>query len=621
MGKEKEGRDLSGIVLAVGVALFLGLFFLLPLLLAVGMWFLVRDRFQKIEYFTLLAFGVLGLAIGYTYAFSSYIGWIESIVTRNFSVGALPWFSSIAISFVLLGIIGLLSSSRLTARVPTKFLGTGKKSKEPLTLLPTDTERAAAASVVSVPGGNKVTKTTVIKNEPVGKRSFAISIGKTGAPVMLSEAELRTHMVLLGATGSGKTETIKVIAGSLLDMGWSGLVLDMKEDTQAGGLRDWLKDYSMYHQVPFQQLCLSAINSETWFNPLTGLGPDEMRDLILALQEFDDAYWQAINKELLGQLLNLMVWAHQADPAHHPAPSMYELGKILGSGTLKTATKKMIATVEASQIGFGKEDFGLLLNPPQATAQSATGYAAKLNQIFETQAGRQVLRPGTGGQKHLLDVTAPGLCYVGLDLQGKKDLANMISAAVLQRMSVFAAARTTGLVSNEGGNPPRFLIVDEAGWVNRDIVSNLLARARGAGIAMILCTQGPKDWIDKQGDDWGKLTQNTNVAVFMNQGEPESATMCADFIGKEWKTVSSTMNRTAKGILMDSAVRDEYGRIVEAESSREEYLHIVDPDSLRRMQKGDIVVRIGNPYRLEWGNVRMRDAQAGDGRWYPVTLE
>ncbi|MGH9153260.1 MAG: hypothetical protein ACRD03_12875 [Acidimicrobiales bacterium] len=52
----------------------------------------------------------------------------------------------------------------------------------------------------------------------------------------------------------------------------------------------------------------------------------------------------------------------------------------------------------------------------------------------------------------------------------------MISSAVLQRMSVYAAQRSTAKVGEQ-----RFLIIDESNFVARQIVMNLLSRARSAG--------------------------------------------------------------------------------------------------------------------------------------------
>ena len=405
---------------------------------------------------------------------------------------------------------------------------------------------------------------------------------------------------------SGKSKTIEGLAGALLDLGWSGMLLDLKEDTAPGGLRDWCQTYASSHSVPYQELRLSDAQSPFWFNALSGMGADEMRDAILTLSDFDDAYWQALNKELLGQTVNLVVWAHQADPKNFPEPTMYDIGKLLSTGNLKNATKKHRAVVAATMPHIDPaEDFRVLENPSADQAKSAVGFGSKLTLIYDTQAGRTVLRPSPDGTKRQVNVTAPGLTYVGLDSQGKADLTKVISSSTLQRMSVYAAQRVTGQVTGEDSKAPRFLIVDEANWVDRTITQNLLSRARSAGIAVFLCTQGPKDWVDKNGDDWGKLTQNTNVAIVMRQGEPQSAEMCADYIGTDKQEETSTSFQTEDNVFGGSQ------RKVTSQNSREVDSYLVEPETLRRMEVGEAVLKVGVPNRVEWMKVALRDPKAG----------
>lgn len=406
------------------------------------------------------------------------------------------------------------------------------------------------------------------------------------------------------------TETIKALCGALLDLGWSGMVLDLKEDTAPGGLRDWCEIYARTHSLPYQELRLSDPDPKFWFNPLSGIGPDEIRDMILTLQEFDDAYWQAINKELLGQAVNLLVWAHEAAPDLFPEPTMFDLGKMLSTGSIKEATKKARAVVLQSVPGVTEEDFRTLANPTQAHQQSAGGFGAKLTLIYDTQAGRTTLREGDGTRRPL-DVTAPGVVYVGLDSQGKADLTAVISSSILQRMSVYAAARTTGLVTGDESRKPRFLIVDEANWVNRTIVQNLLSRARSAGIAMFLCTQGPEDWIDKQGDDWGRLTQNTNVAIIMRQGSPKAAELCADYIGVHDVLKQSSSRRVTTNVFgKQKVVRDDNFRVMENQMEREMEEHIVSPEEVRQLTVGEGILKVGTTQRIEWVKVSQRDPAA-----------
>jgi hypothetical protein len=195
-----------------------------------------------------------------------------------------------------------------------------------------------------------------------------------------------------------------------------------------------------------------------------------------------------------------------------------------------------------------------------------------------------------------VNVTTPDY----LDSQGKPDLTRIVSSAVLQRMSVYSSQRTTGSTDREVKR--RFLIVDEANWVDRQIVQNLLSRARSAGIAMVLCTQGPMDWIDpKGGNAFATLSQNTNVCIVMSQGEPKSAELLAEYIGKQ-KTLN-TMQKMVDDKLVDSG------------SAREALDYIIQPDELRSLSIGQAILRVGKPkVRICWVQIKIRDPKMIPGQ-------
>lgn len=595
-------------------ALLVGIVIAIPTIVSLLVWMVAQHYVNRKISVALILVGTTWWFFSANTFVTKYFFWGKDLFTGNFQLWDFPWLMLVATSAILVGVMGLISSTSVKTHLPAKLFRPAKNKSIVADnnladdfIMPNKEEKTKMS--IPVPDGGTLTidatSHSVDQATEPGKRRFPIGIDQFGRAVMLSENEIRMHGIILGSTGSGKSKTIEALAGCLLDLGWSGMLLDLKEDTAPGGLRDWCATYAQTHAMPFQELRLSDANSPWWFNPLHGMGPDEIRDTILTLSTFDDAYWQALNKEMLGQAVNLIYWAHTADPINFPTPTMYEIGKMLSHPNgLNKATKKHRAVVLShKELGVTEEDFRVLEQPTKPHEQSAGGFGAKLTQIYDTQAGRVVLRPDYGGvQKRLVDVTKPGLTYIGLDSQGKADLTKVISSAILQRMSVYAAQRTTGQVV--GDRAPRFLIVDEANWVDRTIIQNLLSRARSAGIAMFLCTQGPRDWIDKDGDDWAKLTQNVNIAIIMSQGEYTSAEMCAEYLGKTNKTLSSTTRRINHG----SGVFGQTEHVDSSESLREMKDYIVDPDQLRSMGIGEAIIRVGKPeVRMSWAKVQLRD--------------
>ena len=525
----------------------------------------------------------------------AWIGWYGAIIKLGGSPWAVPFLQLALFSAALFGLglgitrIGAVAQYTDSAKIK-RLIG---KVPDEQTLIPThDTlqkirKKPRAGGVLAVDAGD-----WAITSAGGGgrDRQFAFGVDAGNQPVTLSETEIGMHGLFLGSTGAGKTEALKSFISALMDLGWSGMVVDCKEDTSTDGFRDFLDQYTDHHAVQYQELAVSTAG-RFWFNPLAGMGPDEARDTILSLTDFDDEYWQNINKKVLGQLVTLCYAAAEVDEGT-PDPTMYDIGKILGSGNLAAGTKKMRAIIKTRSVEYTTDDFSALAGPSTDEQKSAIGFGSKLTQIYETQVGRQSLRAGAG--KQLLDVTADGLTYVGLDTQGKPDLSRMISSAVLQRMSVYAAQRTTGTATKTNS---RFLVIDEANWVHRDIIKNLLSRARSAGISVVLATQSPLDWVDRKADDWQTMSQNCNFAVIMAQGSPTSAETCAEFIGMEPK------------LSFMSQIRD--GRVGVDGAMRENIDYKVRPDELRSLTIGEAILRVNKPFeRVTWMTVALRDPKA-----------
>jgi hypothetical protein len=572
----------------------------IPATVGAAVFLPLRGRLKRLEWIVLLV-GAL-LALGVAQGLGWYLSWVGATVQGK-DGGGIPLAQIFAAGLALSATAGLLDGTAVGAKIPKLWGKKAGKIGDRPQLIPTDLERERI-SVVAPPvmTPDAASHTVSVEAKP-GTRPFPIGVDRFGRPFHLTEKEIETHALIFGATGSGKSVTIQVVAAGLMDLGWSGMLLDLKEDTKPGGLRDWCSEYASAHSMPYQELRLSDENPGFWFDPLSGLNQDEARDAILSLTKFDDEYYKNVCKAVLGQLLNLMYLANQVDPAGISKPTIAEISRILASASIPAATKKLRAVVAHAMPHVDIDNtMRSMVNPSKVEQDQAASWGFKLGNVIQTRAGSLVLSPSPN--RRMLDVTAPGLIYIGLDSQGKQDLTKMVSSAVLQRISADAAQRTTG-ANTQGMTGRKFLIVDEANWVDRTITQNLLSRARSAGISMILCTQGPMDWIDKEGDDFAKLAQNTNVAIFMRQGEPRAAEMCADYIGK------------AK--FMDVTFQQRDDEMMNSGSVRENEDHIVSPDELRNLRIGEAVIRVGAPAtRMEWVKVIQRSASVGTHQVSPM---
>lgn len=591
--EEKRRRLIVALVLCV---LTFFVLFPVPVLIALPFGWLTRRYLKRLESIFLLVLSLVYLSLYVGVWVEEYVYWYAALLglSAKASVWDIPYLTLVSFAAFGAGLSGLVRSfSFLKFGIGSKVVAGHEEQ-----ILPTSTERIALASTpVAAQGSTLFTSTpnSLTQSVEPGKRDFPIGVDKTGRPVTVNENEIRMHGLLFGSTGSGKSETIKVLAAGLLDLGWNGLILDLKEDAQKGGLMDWCQTYADYHAIGFQKFRLSDPDPASWFNVLHGMGSDEARDTILASQDFEAAYYRALNELQLGQLITLLYTAHEIDSSRYPVPTVYGIGKILASPDLPAATREMVATVIAATPHLGKDDFNTLIRPEKAFVEAASGLGARLTAMYETKVGRNALRDG--GSRQPFDVTRPGLSYVGLDSSGKPELTKLVSSSVLQRMAVYAADINNGRIPK---GAPRFLIVDEANFVSRKILLELLSRARGAGIACVVSTQGPTDWSARQpGEpDLTSLVQNTNVSIIMSQGERTNAELCADIIGRAEKNVIS--ERVTDGSLIGS--EGATGSL----SKKVDFL--VSPDELRSLTIGEAIVRVGKPAeRRSWVKVLMRD--------------
>jgi hypothetical protein len=564
---------------------------LLPGLIGFGVFYFFRAFLRRRDYILLLL-GSVVVVFAASGAIPEYFRFITSLFGMHDKFFSLKLVVTVlALSAFALGVIGLSQGTAIAARIPSFFRP--KALGEKPSIIPSQKERQQLAEIVlPSPAHTGSLGHSLMGSQKPGERLVVLGMDRSGSPIGITEREIGTHALVFGSTGSGKTETIKTLAGGLLDLGWEGILLDLKEDTKPGGLRDWCETYAHSHAIAYQEIRLSDPNPRFWFDVLAGLSQDEARDTILSLSRFDDEYYKSVSIKLLGQLLKLRFWAHEIDPVSCPLPTLHDIAETL-EHPLAPSTKKWRAIVQQARPDLPAGEFQLLSNPTDVVQKQAESWGAKLGGLYQTQAGIRVLRsPAASEHRPKMDVTTGGLIYVGLDSQGKPDLTRLVSSSVLQRISVEAAQRTTG--QNGTAIRPKFLIVDEANWVDRTIVQNLLSRARSAGISMVLCTQGPMDWIDRDGNDFAKLAQNTNIAMIMKQGEPEAAELCADYIG----TVD----------YQKFTQRIDEGSFQGGGSLMERTEHIVTPNELRGLGTGEMIIRVSTPrVRTEWMRVEMRD--------------
>ncbi|GAA4613495.1 hypothetical protein GCM10023195_58410 [Actinoallomurus liliacearum] len=596
-----EPEDSTGyLIIALGLAgLAVVVLALVPAVCGSVLFFLLRRWLARRDWIIMAAGGLVGFAWYLKDNALSYGYWLLSFINVGTTKPSqVPVTVVLCLAVLIAGAGGTILGSPIAAGVggallappSTRVSGRGFLFRRRLvqdSITPRKGRRDSLKRRVSqrltprdIPAVRGPFANEKTRRMPLKEKSIPIGLGSSGRLVRLSTREMGMHGCVVGSTGSGKTITLMWIIGAALDMGFDVTVIDMKEDTEPGGLRDFLRAYSAMHRVPLQEIALGDHDPKYWFNVLADMSADEAFDTIMSLVEFDDAYWKALNRKVLQQVVQLCHQAAEVAPDRFHPPTMLELGKIMEMGTsMKNAVKERVIAIDAVEgMGYCRNRYTNVLSPSQDESKSAASFGTKLTGLYDSTAGRRILIPGN--DRKMIDVRLEGLTYVGLNSLGQPDMAKILSSSSLQRLSVYAAQRIQGRAPKDR---PRLIVVDEANFIDRDIAMNMLSRVRSALFNMILCTQGPTDWIDADGDDWSRLTQNINWLIAMAQSSPESAEKCAEFLGMRDNGQVSQRVENGRAVEMGTvAVKEEF--IVTAKELRdlgtgEAYLRVNKPDS------------------------------------------
>jgi hypothetical protein len=602
--------DVGFLIAAIAlVGLAVAIVALVPAVCGSVIFFVLRPWLARRDWVIVAAAGLIGFTWYFTDNAISYGYWLLSFIdVGKANPAQVPVTVLLCLGTLLAGAGGAVLGSPIATRVPDARVLFRRRKLIEDSITPRKHRRESLKRRVSdrvtpraIPAVRGPYATDKSRNLPLKAKAIPIGLGANGRVVRLSTREMGMHGCVVGSTGSGKTITLMWIIGAALDMGFDVTVIDMKEDTEPGGLRDFLRAYSTMHAVPLQEIALADQDPKYWFNVLADMSADEAFDTIMSLVEFDDAYWQALNRKILQQVVQLGHQAAEVAPDRFTPPTMLELGKILEHGTqMKNAVKERVIAIDAAEgVGYSKNRYTNVLSPSSDEAKSAASFGTKLTGLYDSSAGRRILMPG--GDRTMIDVRLEGLTYVGLNSLGQPDMAKILSSSSLQRLSVYAAQRIQGRAPK---TRPRLIVVDEANFIARDIAMNMLSRVRSALFNMILCTQGPTDWIDANGDDWSRLTQNINWLIAMAQSSPESAEKCAEFLGMR------DNNQMSQRVVEGRTV--EMGTI----STREEF--IVTAKELRDLGTGEGYLRVNKPdSRVAYVAMPMRTQEL---HWYEEQL-
>ena len=333
-----------------------------------------------------------------------------------------------------------------------------------------------------------------------------------------------THTLVVGAAGSGKTVTMTGVAVHGVEHGMAAVLLDPKGDPsmlqEARGVAE-REGRPFVHWTP---------DGSVVYNPYAHGSDTEIADKLLAGEHYTEPHYLRQAQRYLGHEVRALrqagIVVSLANVVRYLDPR--ELDRVVGS-----LPKERVEKVTA-----------YLRSLTRAQESGLSGVRDRLAVLAESDVG-QWLDPETPGVASfdLLEmIEQRAVVYFSLESDRRPLLAQMLGAAIVQDLQS-ATARL------QGQRIPTVVVIDEFAALAARQVAGLFARARGAGISLMLGTQELADLrvpgLEQLHD---QVMGNLTSLIAHRQVVPDSATLIADIAGTRgaWSTTMHSDGKSTR---------------------------------------------------------------------------
>ena len=398
------------------------------------------------------------------------------------------------------------------------------------------------------------------KDKRLGDKGLAIGVARRGGVCRVPFGhDQGVHALVSGATGAGKTVCEAAIAEAHVFAGQPVIAIDPKGDPF---LRATLEAAAREMGVRFRAW---SPRGEVIYNPLTRGNPTEIADKVLAGHQWSEPHYELATQRLLLHSLATMREAGFWPPTLG-ALSTYMEPERLGAlaDEVGGETKDRVASYlgrlserAKADLGGGRDRLAVLADGELGPLLGSEIGAASID-LAEVVQRREVV-------------------YFHLDADRYPAASKLLGAALL----VDLIGLTAGL---QGSGLGGLLVIDEFAAIAAEQVSRLFARARSAGLSLLLGTQSLADLRGARiADASDTLTEqvlsNIEFAVVHRVGDPDSAERFARLAGTapSWST---TQRVAGNGTML---ARAEGTRTRERE-------FLLGPDQFKRLRTGEAIV-------------------------------
>ena len=388
----------------------------------------------------------------------------------------------------------------------------------------------------------------------------AVGQDRRGGVVRIPVCGSRAAMTLVaGATGSGKTVTMALMALAAIRRGFGVVVVDPKpDDFLLGLLRDAAAETG-------RRLVVWEPDGGSVYNPYEVGTDTEIADKILSTETFTEPHYQRLAQRYLGHVVRSLRAASMT-------VSLASVHEHMQPGRLSALARQLPDD--------GRSEF--LDYVETLTAQQERDLAGTRDRlaILAESDVRDWLDPRTAAERidQRGSLEDGDVVLFRLDADRRPLATGMLAPAVIQDLVAISADR------QHGDRRPRLVLIDEFSAIAAKEVARLFSRAPGAQLSVVLGTQELADLeavlgAGSSGGIRDRVLGNLDVFVSHRQVVPDSAELVAAIAGTRGAWI--TTHQTGDGI---GATPTGLGSRTRGREYR------IHPDEIKRLGVGEAAV-------------------------------
>ncbi len=346
---------------------------------------------------------------------------------------------------------------------------------------------------------------------------------RNGQPVFISNSKRTHQMIVVGATGGGKTTLMKTMIKHAIINNIPSVVIDPKGDM------DTIKELNEFSKTlgkenTIEVFSLSNIKESFYYNPIKYGDSSSRKDRLMASLNWSESYYNNLAAKYLSVIFPILEIINET-------PTLDKINMCLVDPTLQQRIRSaLVEKLNAGKIAARTlEQFQEVVS---ISKKELSGLEAQLNILNNPRFGH-LLSP-TPNEKREIDfyhtLKEHKIAYFQLNTLGYGDSARRLGRMILEDIKSLSNDIYTGKVKR-----PEFfgVYVDEFGAFASTEFIEFLKQARGANFGLHLFCQGLEDLDAVSTEFRRQCISNPLTKIIFRQDDTKSVEELAGLVGTE----------------------------------------------------------------------------------------